>query len=84
MASMICRHKCVESIYEPKKTVRGDLREKYKRCSHCYIFIKWEGIYCPCCCVRLKVSPRNNRARQRYAELKKEKKENKVSTKRLV
>jgi hypothetical protein len=29
-----------------------------KRCQICEIFIKWDGIYCPCCGYRLRIRPR--------------------------
>ena len=29
-----------------------------KRCQICEIFIKWDGIYCPCCGCRLRIRPR--------------------------
>jgi hypothetical protein len=29
-----------------------------KRCQICEIFIKWDGIYCPCCGYRLRIGPR--------------------------
>jgi len=32
------------------------------RCSICNIFIKWEGIYCPCCGYRLRRRPRAREA----------------------
>ena len=66
MGTWICKGVCTNSEYETKKTVRGKLREDYRRCSICCVFLKYEGIYCPCCGVRLKVSPRNNCARKRY------------------
>ncbi|WP_255464153.1 hypothetical protein [Nitrosopumilus sp. b1] len=30
-----------------------------RRCHLCEIFIKWEGLWCPCCGSRLRVKPRN-------------------------
>ena len=63
-----CKNKCKNSIYSPKKIVRNIKETEYKRCSTCYICIKWEGVYCPCCSIRLKVSPRNNGSRKRYSD----------------
>ena len=67
----ICKNLCSNGEYEHKKLVRGDLKREYKRCSKCCIFLKYEGVFCPCCGVRLKYSPRNNCARKRYYERKK-------------
>jgi hypothetical protein len=30
-----------------------------KRCQICEIFIKWDGLWCPCCGYRLRTKPRN-------------------------
>lgn len=66
----ICKGTCTNPEYETKKTVRGPLREKYRKCSKCCVFLKYQGIFCPCCGVRLKHSPRNNCARKRYYKTK--------------
>jgi len=48
-----------------------------KRCQICQIFIKWDGLWCPCCGYRLRMKPRNLksevklRARKKLAEFKK-------------
>ena len=70
MGTWICKGVCINSQYETKKTVCGKLREEYRRCSVCCVFLKYQGIYCPCCGVRLKHSPRNNYARKRYYKAK--------------
>src|ERR671932_331841 len=31
----------------------------HKRCQICNLFIKWDGIFCPCCSSRLRTGPRN-------------------------
>ena len=30
-----------------------------KRCQVCVLFIKWDGLFCPCCGYRLRIGPRN-------------------------
>jgi hypothetical protein len=40
-----------------------------KRCQICEIFIKWDGLWCPCCDYRLRTKPRN----LKYKALLKEK-----------
>ena len=30
-----------------------------KRCNFCNIYINWDGLYCPCCNMRLRHHPRN-------------------------
>ena len=39
----------------------------HKRCQTCDLFIKWDGVFCPCCGSRLRIGPRNttNKAKLR-------------------
>ena len=32
-----------------------------KRCQVCEIFLKWDGLWCPCCGYRLRTNPRNSK-----------------------
>ncbi len=34
-----------------------------KRCTSCSIFIKWEGLWCPCCGCRLRTMPQHTKDR---------------------
>jgi hypothetical protein len=36
-----------------------------KRCQGCQIFIKWDGLWCPCCSYRLRTKPRNLKDKER-------------------
>ncbi|MDH3339981.1 MAG: hypothetical protein OEL84_01705 [Nitrosopumilus sp.] len=40
-----------------------------KRCQVCEIFIKWEGLWCPCCGYRLRARPRNRIYREKILKL---------------
>ena len=62
---LICKDKCLESIYEHKKVVRNIASTDYKKCSKCCVCIKYEGLHCPCCGIRLSNRAKNNKARQR-------------------
>jgi len=66
---LICKGKCIIK-YEIKKTVANARENGYKRCSKCLVFMKYEGTYCPCCGVRLKNSPRNNKSRKVFQQFK--------------
>lgn len=37
-----------------------------KRCQNCYdgIYLDWEGIFCPCCGIRLRLRPRKSKLKQ--------------------
>jgi hypothetical protein len=39
-----------------------------KRCTICELFIKWDGLWCPCCGCRLRTKPRNTADRKRVAK----------------
>lgn len=66
----ICKGICTREIYFPKKVVRNIKNSGYKRCSKCMMCLMTEETYCPCCRVRMKISPNNNQARKRHAEEK--------------
>ena len=39
-----------------------------RRCQICEIFIKWEGLWCPCCGYRLRTKPRNLKYKAKLRE----------------
>src|SRR3712207_7957338 len=58
---MPCKNICVN--FKAVKTVTGSpYLEGEKWCGACCIFIEWEGIHCPCCTRKLRVSPRSKRS----------------------
>ncbi|MFQ5941090.1 MAG: hypothetical protein ACE5KA_05260 [Nitrososphaerales archaeon] len=55
---MTCKGICVR--YKAQKPVgSGRYASGQKRCQICEIFIKWDGLWCPCCGYRLRTKPRN-------------------------
>ena len=54
---MSCKDKCRN--YDPQAL--GKYADGFKRCSVCEVFLKFEGRYCPCCGVMLRVSPKGVR-----------------------
>lgn len=34
------------------------------RCNICEIFLKWEGLFCPCCGYRVRLGPKNKKTRE--------------------
>ena|SRR2546421_4131371 len=70
---MTCKGICIRH-----KASRPGIGNRYstgqKRCQICEIFIKWDGLWCPCCAYRLRMKPRNLksesklRARKKIAE----------------
>jgi hypothetical protein len=40
-----------------------------KRCQMCEIYIRWDGLWCPCCGSRLRTKPRNSTFKQKFSNL---------------
>jgi uncharacterized paraquat-inducible protein A len=58
----ICeRHKALK----PSHRLGGRYSAGQKRCQTCALFIKWDGLWCPCCSSRLRANPRNTVDRRR-------------------
>lgn len=65
---MGCKGICIryKSIKNPKK---GRYSNGEKRCQICEIYIKWKGLWCPCCGYRLRTKPRNRVYKARLRKL---------------
>lgn len=59
----VCKGVCIKY-----KAVGYKGRHRYdigqKRCPVCEEFLKYLGVRCPCCSVKLRTTPRGNRARK--------------------
>ena len=55
---MVCKGICIRhKAHKPFGSSRYGTGNK--RCQICEIFIKWEGLCCPCCGCRLRNGPRS-------------------------
>lgn len=63
---MACKGRCLRHR-APKPISSGRYVCGQKRCQVCEIFIKWDGLWCPCCGYRLRSKPRNSAFKQRLA-----------------
>ena len=55
---MVCKGRCTS--YKAQKPIgAGRYALGQKRCQICEIFLKWDGLWCPCCGYRLRTKPRN-------------------------
>lgn len=43
----------------------GRYKNGYKRCNVCDLFITYEGLFCPCCGMRLRVKPRSKKYKEK-------------------
>jgi hypothetical protein len=41
-----------------------------KRCHQCNLFIKWDGLLCPCCRYKLRTRPRHSKFKAKLREQK--------------
>ena len=57
---MACKGICVRHK-AMKPVATGRYSTGQKRCQVCEIFLKWDGLWCPCCGYRLRTSPRNSK-----------------------
>ncbi len=66
---MVCKGICLRhKAIRPLNGQRNLIGQK--RCQVCHIFIDWEGIFCPCCGYKLRVTPRNRKLKQTFRNLK--------------
>ncbi len=66
---MVCKGICRKyHIKKPQIGTRYGTGQK--RCQVCELFIKVEGLFCPCCGYRLRTKPRNSKSKALFRELK--------------
>ena len=54
---MVCKGICIRHKASGPIS-SGRYATGQKRCQICEIFIKWDGLWCPCCGYRLRIRPR--------------------------
>ncbi len=60
--NMPCRDICKKY----KATKKGHINyNNAKRCSNCCEYLKYDGVYCPCCNIKLRCKPRSSKARRK-------------------
>jgi len=55
---MTCKGICIRHK-APRPAIGNRYSTGQKRCQVCEIFLKWDGLWCPCCGYRLRTKPRN-------------------------
>ncbi|MRN41691.1 MAG: hypothetical protein FIO02_11715 [Nitrosopumilales archaeon] len=67
---MTCKGICIR--HKAHKPVgAGRYSTGQKRCQICEIFLKWDGLWCPCCGYRLRTKPRNLKYKSKLRAIKK-------------
>jgi len=68
---MVCKGKCTQyKSRKPKNPGVGRYEVGQKHCSLCALFVKWEGLWCPCCGQLLRTKPRNSSNRKRLQDVR--------------
>lgn len=62
-SSVTCNGICLKLEFKTSRGRRTDYTLGVKRCNHCEIYIKYDGIFCPCCGIRLRYKSRWKRYR---------------------
>jgi hypothetical protein len=60
---MSCKGICIRH-----KAVSNHYANGQKRCRICQLFIKWDGLWCPCCRCRLRTRPRSFKFKRKLRE----------------
>jgi hypothetical protein len=59
---MVCKGICVRhKALKPRNPVIGRYSTGQKRCQICETFLKWDGLWSPCCGYKLRTGPRNTK-----------------------
>ena len=69
---MTCKGICIRHKAQKPSGTSGRYTSGQKRCQICEIFIKWDGLWCPCCGYRLRTKPRNKKYKARLIAGKKQ------------
>ena len=64
---MTCKGRCIRHKAQ-KPAGCGRYVIGQKRCQVCELFIKWDGLWCPCCGYRLRTKPRNLKYKAKLKE----------------
>ncbi len=62
---MSCKGVCIRYKVKLSSTFKGTggghYRKGHKRCQMCEIFMKVDGLFCPCCGFRMRTKPRSKK-----------------------
>jgi hypothetical protein len=81
---MACKGICIRHRAQRPANYFGRYATGQKRCQLCSIFMKWDGLWCPCCGCRVRTKPRNSKFKQKLKITKKVHNENKNKQQHLL
>lgn len=74
---MACKGICIRHRAQRPANYFGRYATGQKRCQLCSIFMKWDGLWCPCCGCKFRTKPRNSKFKQKLKIIRKVHNENK-------
>jgi hypothetical protein len=74
---MTCKGICIRHRAEKPLGHFGRYATGQKRCQICAIYMRWDGIWCPCCGCRVRTRSRNSKFKQELKTTRKKYNENK-------
>jgi hypothetical protein len=61
---MTCKGICIRHRAQRPASYFGRYATGQKRCQVCSIFIKWDGLRCPCCGCKVRTRPRYSKSKK--------------------
>ena len=74
---MNCKGICIHHRAQRPAGSFGRYATGQKRCQICAIFMRWDGLRCPCCGCRVRTKPRNSKFKRKLKTTRKKYNENK-------
>ena len=74
---MICKGICLLHRARRPSGSFGRYATGQKRCQICNIFLRWDGLRCPCCGCKVRTRPRNSKSKKELEIIRKKHNENK-------
>ena len=81
---MSCKGICTRHKAQRPSGSFGRYATGQKRCQICAIFMKWDGLWCPCCGCRVRTKPRNSKFKQKLKTIRKKHNKNKEKQPLLI
>jgi hypothetical protein len=81
---MVCKGICIRHRAQRPAGSFGRYATGQKRCQICAIFIRWDGLWCPCCGCRVRTRSHNSKLKQKLKTIRKEPNENKNKEQHLL
>jgi hypothetical protein len=81
---MTCKGICIRHRAEKPLGHFGRYAAGQKRCQICAIYMRWDGIWCPCCGCRVRTRPRNSKFKQKLKTTRKKYNKNEDKEQKLL